>query len=461
MTSMRIVPFLSLLTGLVCADAVHAQHEGHGGGHVMPDGTFMSDEDMANMDMEHAEILGEPLGSGTGWLPQGSPVHDHALHAMLGSWMLRTHGEVALRYTGQNLNHVDRWSPGPSGTAGESLNPDGERGGTRFDAPNWAMVSAERPIGAGSLLLRTMLSLDPATIGNQGYPLLFQTGEGLVDRQHAHDLFMELGALYAYPLDEDQKVFVYAGLPGEPALGPTAFMHRPSAGNSPDAPLGHHFQDATHITHGVLTAGYVYKKFKADGSLFRGTEPDAHRWNIDVGALDSWSLRFTQNFGTLSLQGSVARIHSGSHDGDSAGGHGDVTRWTASLARNHTLAWAGKTFNSSRLFVYGVNAGHDGAVKHSLLSESAITGERASLWSRWEGLQRDGTELDLPAVDARKRFWVGAFSLGAGASVYKRAGLDFFLGGQAGLNFTGAGLQEYYGNVPVSAQVFLKVRPGT
>jgi hypothetical protein len=441
------------LSVLFFLSSVLAQHEDHGGGHVMPDGTVMSNQAMAGMD--HEGILGEPLGSGTAWLPAGSPVHAHAVHFTLGDWMVMTHGEAVLRYTGSNLNNRDRWNPGPEGTAGQSDYPELERGGHRFDAPNWAMLSAERPgVGDGRLMLRAMLSLDPLTIGRQGYPLLLQTGEGLVDRQHPHDLFMELALLYAHPVNEHNKVFVYLGLPGEPALGPTAFMHRPSIGGNPDAPLAHHFQDATHITHGVATLGYVHRRFKAEVSAFRGREPDSERWNIDAGPLDSWSVRLTQNLRFWSLQGSVANIHD-----PEPGEHGDVFRTSVSLSRHRTVRPASPvTWASS--YVYGMNAGHHGTVAHSFLKESSLTGKRGALWSRWEVLQRGGEELDLPGADAEGQYWVSAITLGAGRTVFKTARMDFFLGGQASVNFYDSALESYYGTIPLSAQVFLKVRPG-
>ena len=429
---------------------VHAQHSGH----TMPDGTVMSDEEMAGTDMsdmDHGEILSEPLGSGTAWLPKWSPVHNHAFHFSAGEWMLMTHGEVTARYTAQNFNNPDRNPPPPSATGGTSLRPDLERGGNRFDAPNWAMLSAERTVfDEDRLMLRAMMSLDPATIGDQGYPLLFQTGEGLTDRQHAHDLFMELALLYAHPLNEDNQVFAYLGLPGEPAIGPAAFMHRPSAGGNPEAPLGHHFQDATHITYGVATLGWIYRRTKVDVSTFRGREPDADRWNIDVGAFDSYSFRLTQNFGGYSLQGSMAHIHAPEPDEQ-----GDVVRATASIAHNQRVARG----NFASSFVYGMNAGHHGRLLHSFLREYGFEGERASLWARFEGLQRLGSELDLPVAQAESQFWITALTLGTGANLFKVTGLDFFLGAQGAVNFTSNSLERYYGSTPLSGQVFIKVRP--
>jgi hypothetical protein len=442
--------FLSFL--VACGAAVtpaRAQHEGHGASHVMPDGTVMTDAEMAAMD--HAEILGEPIGSGTSWLPKGSPVHDHAFHFTAGPWMLMTHGEVTARYTGQNLNNPDRHPPGPSATGGASLYPALERGGARFDAPNWAMLSAERPVFEyDRLMLRAMVSLDPLTIGDEGYPLLFQSGEGLADRQHPHDLFMELAVLYTHFVNADHQAFAYVGLPGEPALGPTAFMHRPSAGGNAEAPLAHHFQDATHITHGVVTLGWIYRRTKAEASLFRGREPDAGRWDIDLGALDSYSFRLTQNVKNLTLQGSVAYVHAPElHE------HGDVVRTTASIHHNRKVSYG----NWATSFIYGVNAGHHGRPLHSFLRESSLATDRTVSWMRYEGLQRLGSELDLPAARAESRFWVNAFTVGAGATVFRTAGLDFILGGQGAVNFMSPALEAFYGGHPLSGQVFLKIRP--
>src|SRR5205823_4798663 len=142
---------------------------------------------------------------------------------------------------------------------------------------------------------------EPATLGgSKAFPLLLQTGETyggvpLQDRQHPHDLFMETAALYRRPFGDIFGIELYAAASGEPALGPTAFMHRVSAMDNPLPPIGHHWQDATHITFGVLTAGVYNRWLKLEGSVFHGREPDEDRWNFDFGALDSWSGRLSVN----------------------------------------------------------------------------------------------------------------------------------------------------------------------
>ncbi len=205
----------------------------------------------AQMDMQHSMKMNEgPLGipesrmgSGTSWLPDASPMH--AAHMVLGDWTLMLHGKGFAQYD---------WQGGP-------------RGSNQLGFVNWAMAAASRPLGGGRLELRGMLSAEPWTIGARGYPLLLQSGESyrgtpLHDRQHPHDLFMELAALYERPVGRNLGLSVYLAPVGEPAVGPVAFPHRPSAADDPLAPISHHWQDGTHITFGVVTAG-VHARGKA------------------------------------------------------------------------------------------------------------------------------------------------------------------------------------------------------
>jgi len=215
-------------------------------------------------------------GSGTSWMPDSSPVFAH--HFMPGDWMLMLHYAVVAGYD-------DQWS---------------DRGSRRLVSTNWLMGMALRDLLGGQLTLRSMLSAEILTAnGEKQLPLVLQTGETyggqpLHDRQHPHDLFMEVAARYRHPIG-DFGIEIYGGPAGEPALGPTAFMHRISAMNNPLPPIGHHWQDSTHISFGVLTAG-VYNKFaKLEGSIFHGSEPDEDRWNFDLGPLDSWSGRISVN----------------------------------------------------------------------------------------------------------------------------------------------------------------------
>ena len=171
---------------------------------------------------------------------------------------------------------------------------------TRHFLNGMFMGMAQRALGEGTFGLRAMLSPDPF-MGANGYPLIFATGETadgrthLIDRQHPHDLFMELATTYSYAFNKNSSVYVYAGLPGEPALGPSAFMHRTSGMDIPEAPITHHWLDSTHITFGVLTAGVVLDTWKLEASAFKGREPDQYRYDIEAPKLDSYSARISWN----------------------------------------------------------------------------------------------------------------------------------------------------------------------
>lgn len=245
---------------------------------------------MAGMDDPNAPAI----GSGTSRLPAAEGMM-HGIHVMTGGWMLMVHGYAWGTYTDQS----------------------GPRGRDEAFVTSMAMISGERDLGGGTRLrLQTMLSLDPL-MGAKGYPSLFASGESangvtpLIDRQHPHDLFMELSARIDVPVGGGIDAFVYGGPVAEPALGPSAFMHRKSAQYLPLAPITHHWFDSTHITFGVVTAGFNSRTWQFEGSAFRGREPDQKRWDIETPALDSWSIRATWNPSRYwSAQASYGRLKS-------------------------------------------------------------------------------------------------------------------------------------------------------
>ena len=231
-------------------------------------------------------------GSGTSWQPDATPMQ--GLHVKREGWNIMAHGFVNAIYDKQT----------------------GPRGDKKSFTESMAMLMANRPLGSGTLGLRAMVSLDP-TIGKSGYPLLAQTGETadgsthLVDRQHPHDFFMELATSYSVPLGNDGSAFVYFGLPGEPALGPAAFMHRFSGMRNPESPLTHHWLDSTHVTFGVATLGASQGPFQVEASWFNGREPDEFRWNIETRKFDSWSTRLSYNpVAAISMQVSYGDLKS-------------------------------------------------------------------------------------------------------------------------------------------------------
>lgn len=278
-----------ILTALFMSAGAFAQHEGHDM-HMKQDSTEHKDMDHDMENMVEGGMLSHSFsrnlsmnrnGSGTGWLPDNSPMYGYMLHSK--KWMYMFHGNIFLRYNNQDVGNK------------------GSRGGSKFDAPNWFMGMGQTRVGSRGLFrFSAMLSLDPLTVGGEGYPLLFQSGETwegepLVDRQHPHDLFSELSVGYTHMFSKDADAFVYLGYPGEPAFGPVAFMHRVSSLYSPDAPIGHHWQDATHFTFGVATLGFRYRDFKLEGSSFTGREPDEERYGFDKPRFNSWSTRLSYN----------------------------------------------------------------------------------------------------------------------------------------------------------------------
>jgi hypothetical protein len=212
-------------------------------------------------------------GSGTARIP-GNEGGMHGLHIDAGKgWMVMAHGYAWGVYTDQS----------------------GPRGDDKAYIQSMAMISAERPFEGGRVQLKSMMSLEPL-MSNRGYPNLFATGETaggkpLVDRQHPHDLFMELSARIDLEIADGTQAFLYGGPVGEPALGPSAFMHRRSARYNPEAPITHHWFDSTHITYGVVTLGVASRNVQIEGSVFTGREPDEQRWNIEKPRFDSWSVR--------------------------------------------------------------------------------------------------------------------------------------------------------------------------
>ncbi|MDB5709905.1 MAG: hypothetical protein JWL96_1975, partial [Sphingomonas bacterium] len=217
-------------------------------------------------------------GSGTSRQPASGGAM-HGLHLMTGDWMVMLHGYAWGAYTDQS----------------------GPRGDREAFVMSMAMIEARRDLGSdATLTLRSMLSLDPL-MGRRGYPSLLATGETangvtpLIDRQHPHDLFMELSARIEVPVSATIDAFVYGGPVAEPALGPSAFMHRNSAQFLPLAPITHHWFDSTHIAYGVVTAGLNTPRWQIEASAFRGREPDQRRWDIEAPRLDSWSMRATWN----------------------------------------------------------------------------------------------------------------------------------------------------------------------
>jgi hypothetical protein len=389
------------------------------------------------------------LGSGTSWLPDASPMY--AAHSMLGGWNVMLHGVAFLQYDDQGSTRGDR----------------------QLGSVNWGMAMAQHALAGGQLSLRTMASAEPFTVGARGYPLLLQSGEAyrgepLHDRQHPHDLFMEIAAQYDRAIARDVAVSLYAAPVGEPAIGPVAFPHRPSAMDNPLAPIGHHWQDATHVAFGVVTAGMYTRAVKLEGSVFNGREPDENRTNFDYRgrSLDSYAGRITVNpSARLSLSASYAYLKSPEqlHPEES------LHRVSASALFDRPIGASG---NVASALVYGANAHAGAPVSNSVLAETNVALDtRNTMFARAELVQKTREDLVIPDVvvfaaganeaSSHHRRGVGELTLGYVREIAKVGGGSLGLGAAGTVNTVPDVLRPAYGSsAPVGAAVFLRLRPG-
>jgi len=363
------------------------------------------------------------LASGTSANPQAAPMP--MIMTPVGSWNTMMMGTAFV---------VDTQQSGP-------------RGGDKLYSPNWFMASAQHSVGENAAFQITgMFSLEPATVTGERYPLLFQTGETaygkpLIDAQHPHNLVMELGVHYTRALGDDTLIDIYVAPVGDPALGPVAFPHRASAAELPQAPISHHWQDSTHIADDVITAGISHRKFRVEASGFHGAEPGENRWIIQQGALDSYSARLWW----VPSDNWAAQVSAGRLTKPEALEAGDQVRATASVSYSKD-GWSSSA-------IWGRN--HDTATQHNLnsyLAESVYKFRKKNfVTGRIELVDKD--ELIVPGI-----YRIGAYTFG-----YTRD-VDLFEHVETGIgaNFTAYSLpgsiKPVYGDHPVGANVFLRLR---
>jgi hypothetical protein len=368
--------------------------------------------------------------SGTAWQPDSS--EHQGVHVMSGDWMLMAHGVLNFVYDHQS----------------------GPRGDDKAFASGMLMGMASRPLGDGTLQFKAMLSPDPL-MGKSGYPLLLASGETangtdrLIDRQHPHDFFMELSASASQTIGPNSSIFLYAGLPGEPAFGPPAFMHREAIMDSPEAPISHHWLDSTHISFGVLTAGVVLDRVKLEVSRFNGREPDQHRWNIETGPLDSTAVRASWNpTRTLSLQGSWGHFT----DPEQLEPGVDQTRWSASAL------WADDIAPGWKLA--GTLAWGRKSVEHH--DDDAFVAEASLKHEAWTAFARGEITENRELVDVDEHgpaYRVGKISLGAIRDFKVAEHFSLGLGGLFAVNFVPGGLAPAYGgHNPTGAMGFVRLK---
>lgn len=420
----------------------HGEHAA--GSHDMGPMLVMDENGMA-IKVGDSDVNVTPMGqmgSGTSWLPASTP--SYMFHKQAGDWLVMFHYNV---FAGVNAQ-------------------GGPRGVTKVESANWFMPMALRRVGKGTLELRSMFSLEPFTFPPGGSPLLFQTGETyqgqpIIDRQHPHDLFMELSATYRLAIGERGTWFAYLGYPGEPALGPTAFMHRASASENPSAVLSHHYQDSSHISFGVFTTGFTYRWFKIEGSVFNGREPGENRYNFESGPWNSRSARITfAPNSNWSMQVSHGFLRN-----PEALDPGDVRRTTASITYNRPL----ERGNWATSLIWGRNhESHDDEIfnLNGYVAESTVNFlDKNYLYTRLEladknQLLRSADRRLLGIAEHHPSFRIGAYTFGGARDLYTSEKLAIAFGGDFTFYSKPSRLNPIYGENPTSYKFFLRFRPG-
>jgi len=398
--------------------------------------------------------LGLPMsriGSGTAWLPDSAPMYGSM--RSVGQWGVMSHFSVFVQGNAQG----------------------GPRGDTQFGSLNWGMLGATHSLAGGRLQLRGMMSVDAFTVGGKGYPLLLQTGESyngeaLHDRQHPHDLFMEIAAVYDRALTDNVAMQLYLAPAGEPASGPVAFPHRPTAVADPFATISHHWQDATHVSFGVATAAVYTRRLKIEGSLFNGREPDDTRTNLDYrrAKLDALAARVTFNpDGRTAMSASFANLPDAEvkHAGES------LRRATASVLHTQSRADNGSL---SLALIVGANALEQEHWSPSVTAEALRDFRgKMTVFARGEVVRKSSEELVVTLAENPKTlplpvgdkvhdngFTLSTFTLGAVRELSAgKLGL-LGLGARGTLNLVPKSLSATYGSrTPVGGAVYLRWRP--
>jgi len=412
--------------------------------HDMQSMPGMDMSQMPGMNMQPENFIQEILAhetSGTAAQPNSTPAP--MLMKTVRGWTLMFHANVFI---------LDEQQSGP-------------RGADKFFSTNWFMGMAQHKAGRGVFTIRNMLTLEPATISDRRYPLLFQQGETaygvpIADGQHPHDFIMELAVLYDLKLGGNGLLSFYFAPVGDPAIGPLAYPHRASAAEDPVATLGHHQEDSTHVAADVATAGLTYRIVRIEASGFHGREPDEFRWDIDQGKIDSWSTRLTIQPGkNWSGQYSYGRITSP----EALFPAENQERMTASLMYNRPLT----NGNWANTFVWGRTRSLQEAnsVFNSYLFESTVRFlTRNYAWARIESAERSN-ELIIgehplpPGFEEKPIGHVQAYTFGYDRDIDLIPDLASAIGAQFATYGVPGVLQPIYSSHPIGVAMFVRLRP--
>jgi hypothetical protein len=407
------------------------------------DAPGMQMDGVGSMNMRNDTFIQEIIhhaASGTSAEPNSTPVP--MLMTRKKNWMLMFHANAFV---------VDEQQ-------------SGQRGSDKAFSTNWFMGMAQHKLRSGTFTSRMMLSLEPATVTQRRYPLLFQQGETafgkpIVDGQHPHDFFMELAALYDLKLGEKALLSLYLAPIGDPAMGPTAYPHRASASENPVGSLGHHQEDSTHIADDVVTVGLTYGIARIEASGFHGREPDEFRWDLDQGKIDSWSTRLTIQPGkNWSGQYSYARITSP----EALFASEDQERMTASIMYNRRL----RAGNWATTILWGrTRSIQDNSIFNSYLLESTVRFRTRNYgWTRIENVDRSNELLfgDNPLpLNFREQpaGRVQAYTFGYDHDVDLIPRIASAIGGQFTIYGVANAFAPIYGSHPAGFAVFVRFRP--
>jgi hypothetical protein len=256
------------------------------------------------------------------------------------------------------------------------------------------MGMAMRPLGGGTLTLSGMVTVEPLTVGPARYSELFQEGEAyhgrqLTDHQHPHDLLMQAAVAWRWPITDRTAVTIAGGPVGEAALGPVAFMHRASSAENPTAPLSHHIFDSTHMTTGVVLGRVDRGPVSVEGSIFRGREPDERRYDVELGALDSWSTRlWLRPASAWTVQASYGFLHEPEQlePGDQRRTNASVS-WFRQRGSNYSAVTAAAGWTERRF-----------STVHATLIEATHHVGATSVYGRFEDLTVETEILLFPGI---------------------------------------------------------------
>lgn len=337
-------------------------------------------------------------------------------------------------------------------------NQGGNRGETDFRSQNWLMATAARPLGAGSLGLSGMFSMEPLTAPGRGYAEVFQFGEAyrglqITDHQHPHDLFMQLAASWSVPLGARSRITIVGAPVGEPALGPVAFMHRASSAENPFAPLAHHIFDSTHSASSVILGRYDLGIVSVEGSAFHGREPDEHHYDVPFGTLDSWAARVW----VRPTPGWLIQASHGFLEEPEELEPGDQRRtnvsasWSRHRASGFTAATAAFGRNERQY-----------SLLRSFLIEATHKSGASSIYGRFESTEVETEILLFPQIvhvphPGELVDLVKAFTVGGVRDIARVRGAAIGLGGDVSFYGVPPLLQNTHDEHPVSFKLFVRV----